>query len=85
MCLAVPGRILTVDDGDPLVRSGRVEFGGLVKEVSLALLPEARVGDYVLVHVGMALSIVDEDEARRVFELLREMGDLPESEPEVRP
>ena len=62
-----------------------MEFGGLVKEVSLALLPEARVGDYVLVHVGMALSIVDEDEARRVFELLREMGDLPESEPEVRP
>jgi len=77
MCLAVPGRILEIhDESSPLFRSGRVSFGGIVKEVSLTLVPEAESGDYVLVHVGLALSVVDEGEALRVFETLRRMGDV---------
>jgi hydrogenase expression/formation protein HypC len=83
MCLAVPGRIVGIEGADPVLRSGRVEFGGLVKEVSLAFVPEAQVGDYVLVHVGMALSVIDEAEAKRVFEMLEEMGDLADRGPEA--
>lgn len=59
-------------------RTGRVKFGGIVKEVSLAYTPQATVDDYVLVHVGFALSIVDEDEAKKVFEYLDEMQELDE-------
>lgn len=77
MCLAVPGKLITTE-GDGLERTGRVSFGGIVKEVSLAYVPEARVGDYVIVHVGFALSIVDEDEAQRVFDYLEELGELGE-------
>jgi len=76
MCLAVPGKVLDIRGNDPLLRTGRVSFGGAVKEVSLACVPEARVGDYVLVHVGLALSIVDQEEAEKTFRYLREMGDL---------
>jgi len=76
MCLAVPGRILQIDGDDPLLRAGRVDFSGIVKRVNLSYVPEAAVGDYVLVHVGFAISTVDEDEARKVFSYLREMGDL---------
>jgi hydrogenase expression/formation protein HypC len=64
--------------GEDLNRTGRVSFGGVVKEVSLAYVPEAHVGDYVIVHVGFALSRVDEAEAQRVFEYLEAMGDLGE-------
>ena len=78
MCLAVPGRILNIDGDDPLLRSGKVDFAGIVKRVNLSYVPEARVGDYVLVHVGFAISTVDEVEAAQVFEYLREMGDLAE-------
>ncbi|MFH0907986.1 MAG: HypC/HybG/HupF family hydrogenase formation chaperone [bacterium] len=78
MCLAIPGRILSVAGEDPMVRTGRVSFGGVVKEVNLAYTPEARVDDYVIVHVGFALSIVDEAEARRTFEYLKEMDELSE-------
>jgi hydrogenase expression/formation protein HypC len=80
MCLAVPGKILDIEDEDPLLRRGRVDFAGTVKRVNLAYVPEARIGDYVLVHVGFAINVVDEAEARRVFEYLREMGDLAELE-----
>ena len=80
MCLAVPGRIVTIDGDDPLLRSGRVDFSGAVKLVNLAYVPEAKVGDYVLVHVGFAISTVDEDEARLVFQYLKEMGDLADIE-----
>lgn len=80
MCLAVPGRILTVSGEDPLMRVGRADFGGLIKEVNLAYVPEARVGDYVLVHVGFAISVIDETEAARVFEHLREIGELIRNE-----
>ena len=78
MCLAVPGKILTISNDEPLLRTGRVSFGGIVKEVSLAYVPEAKIGDYVIVHVGFAISIVDEREAHRVFDYLREIGELEE-------
>lgn len=82
MCLAVPGRIVSISGGEDeaLMRTARVSFGGIVKEVSLAYVPEARVEDYVLVHVGFALSRVDEEEAQRVFEYARQMDELAELE-----
>ena len=80
MCLAVPGKILEILGDDPTFRSGRVSFGGIVKDVSLACVPEAKVDDYVLVHVGMALSTVDEAEAQEVFSYLKQMGELEELE-----
>jgi len=80
MCLAVPGKLLSVAGDDPLQRQGRVSFGGVIKEVSLACVPEAQPGDYVLVHVGFALSVVDEAEAQRVFDYLRQMDELAEPE-----
>jgi len=78
MCLAVPGKVISIQGEDALSRTGRVSFGGVVKEVSLAYVPEVQVGDYVIVHVGFALSKVDEDEASRVFEYLEQMGELGE-------
>ena len=78
MCLAVPGKILSVAGDDPFTRSGRVDFGGIVKEVNLACVPEAGEGDYVIVHVGMAISQVDEEEAEKLFGYFREMGELVE-------
>lgn len=78
MCLAVPGKIISVNGEEALERTGRVSFGGIIKEVSLAYVPEAQVGDYVIVHVGFALSIVDKVEASRVFEYLEQMGELGE-------
>ena len=80
MCLAVPGRILSLAGDDPLMRVGRVDVGGIVKEINLAFVPEARVGEYVLVHVGFALPVIDESEAVQVFAHLREMGELLDSE-----
>jgi len=76
MCLAVPGKIISIEGDDADFRRGRVNFGGIVKDVSLGYLPEAKIGDYVMVHVGFALSVVDEAEAEKVFEYLREMGEL---------
>lgn len=80
MCLAVPGKIVSIEGADPLLRSGRVDFAGIVKQINLAYVPEAKVGDYVLVHVGFAISTIDESEARQVFDYLRQMGDLAELE-----
>ena len=77
MCLAVPGQVLSIA-GEDLQRSGKVSFGGITKEVNLAYVPEAKVGDYVIVHVGFALSVVDEVEARQTFEYLRQMEELEE-------
>jgi hydrogenase expression/formation protein HypC len=76
MCLAVPGKLLDIQGDDPLLRSGRVSFGGAVTQVSLTCVPEAKVGDYLLVHVGLALSVVDPEEAALTFKYLREMGEL---------
>ena len=78
MCLAVPGKILSIDGDDPILRSGKVDFAGVLKRVNLSYVPDAKVGDYVLVHVGFALSTVDEVEAVKVFDYLRTMGDLAE-------
>lgn len=80
MCLAVPGQILSIDAGDPVLRAGRIDFGGIQKRVNLSFVPDARIGDYVLVHVGFAIATIDEDEAARVLEYLRAMGDLTEVE-----
>jgi hydrogenase expression/formation protein HypC len=78
MCLAIPGKVLSIAGEEPLQRAGRVSFGGIVKEVNLTFVPEAQVDDYVIVHVGVAISRVDEAEARRVFDYLREMDELAE-------
>ena len=78
MCLAIPGQVLSIAGTEPLERTGKVSFGGVVKEVSLAYVPEAGVGDYVIVHVGFALSVVDETEARQVFNVLEQMDELTE-------
>ena len=79
MCLAVPGKIVTIVQEEHFgLRRGKVDFGGLRKDICLAYTPDARVGDYVLVHVGFALSVVDEQEAQRVFEALRQLDQLDE-------
>jgi hydrogenase expression/formation protein HypC len=78
MCLAIPGKIESITGDDPLSRMGKINFGGILKEASLAYVPEVKVGDYVIVHVGFALSKVDEDEAHKVFEYLKQMDDLGE-------
>jgi hydrogenase expression/formation protein HypC len=78
MCLAVPGLIQSISGEDPITRTAKVDFGGILKEVSLAYLPEAKLGDYVVVHVGFALSIVDEEEAKQVFKYLRQLEGLEE-------
>ncbi|MBI2779812.1 MAG: HypC/HybG/HupF family hydrogenase formation chaperone [Gammaproteobacteria bacterium] len=74
MCLAIPGKIISITDEDnALLRTARVSFGGIVKEISLAGVPEAKLGDYVIVHAGFALARLDEQEAQRVFTTLRQM------------
>ena len=80
MCLAIPGKVESISGSDQLSRVGKVNFGGILKEVSLAYVPEVKVGDYVIVHVGFALSRLDEAEAHKVFEYLKEMEELAELE-----
>jgi hydrogenase expression/formation protein HypC len=80
MCLAIPGKVLSISGDDPLTRMGRIDFSGVVKQASLAYVPEVVVGDYVIIHVGFALSNVDEAEAQKVFEYLKQMGELGELE-----
>jgi hydrogenase expression/formation protein HypC len=81
MCLAIPGKVVSVEQNNGL-RVGRVQFGGIVRQASLDFVPEAEVGDYVMVHVGYAISRVDEAEAQRTYELLEEMGALEAELPE---
>lgn len=78
MCLAIPGKIEQLSDDTGIKRHGRVNFGGIMKDVNLAYVPEAAIGDYVIVHAGFALSKVDEAEAQRVFAYLAEMEELEE-------
>ena len=79
MCLAIPGKIKSIESQyDGLVRMAKVQFGGIFKEASLEMTPQAKVGDYVLVHVGVAISVVNEEEAKRTFEYLAEIGELDE-------
>ncbi|MFN8253836.1 MAG: HypC/HybG/HupF family hydrogenase formation chaperone [Ferruginibacter sp.] len=77
MCLAIPGKLLSVTAQlDETFRQGKVSFGGITKEINLSMVPEAKVGDYVLVHVGVAIGVVDEAEAKQTFEYLKQMGEL---------
>ncbi len=78
MCLGVPGRVTAVEDNALGITMGKVDFGGISKEVCLAYVPGVTVGDYVIVHVGFAISKVSEAEAMEVFRALKEMGELGE-------
>ena len=80
MCLAVPGRVLDISARDPLLPSARVDFGGVVKDISLAYTPQARAGDYVLAHVGFAMTVIDEAEAARTLQALREVAAAVEAD-----
>ncbi len=82
MCLAIPGKIKAIETQmDGLIRMAKVQFGGISKEASLEMVPQAKEGDYVLVHVGVAISVVNEEEAKKTFEYLKEAGELDELEP----
>jgi hydrogenase expression/formation protein HypC len=88
MCLAIPGRIKSIEAfKEGYMRMGKVELGGIVKEINLQLVPDAKENDYVLVHVGVAISIVDEEEAKRSLEFLKQMNELDElyNSPEEKP
>jgi hydrogenase expression/formation protein HypC len=80
MCLAIPGKLVEITCEQGLDRTGKVDFNGIVKQVNLACVPEAVPGDYVTVHVGMAISVVDAVEAQTVFEYLRHIGETDELE-----
>lgn len=76
MCLSIPGKLIEiVAELDSTFRIGKVDFEGIKKEVNLAMVPEAKIGDYVLVHVGAAISLVDEEEAKKTFEILMKLGE----------
>lgn len=79
MCLAIPGKIERIENElDETFRIGKVSFGEIQKDINLSMVPEAKIGDYVMVHVGVAISVVDEDEAQRTFDLLMQMGEVDE-------
>lgn len=83
MCLSIPGKLVAItSELDETFRVGKVSFDGVMKDVSLTLVPEAQVGDYVMVHVGAAISIVDEEEAKKTFEILQQLGELNDLENE---
>jgi len=77
MCLSIPGKLIEITNAlDDVFRTGKVSFDGIIKEVSLTLVPEANVDDYVMVHVGAAISVIDEDEAKKTFDILMQLGEL---------
>jgi len=79
MCLAIPGKIISIDDSvDDTFRKGKVSFGGILKEINLCMVPDAAVDDYVLVHVGVAISRIDEAEAKITFDYLKQIGEVDE-------
>lgn len=79
MCLAIPGKIMTIEETDETVfQIGKVSFSGITKRINLSLVPEAKIGDHVLVHVGVAVSVIDEEEARKTMNFLQGTGDLEE-------
>ena len=81
MCLSIPGKLIEITNQlDETFRTGKVSFDGIIKEVSLTLVPEAEIGNYVLVHVGAAIAMIDEEEANKTFELLRQLGELNDLE-----
>jgi hydrogenase expression/formation protein HypC len=82
MCLGIPGKIISIQDNPLGISMGKVSFGGIIKEVCLAYTPEAQVGDYVVVHVGFAISRLDEEEAQQTLELLAELEQIAEEQGE---
>ena len=81
MCLSIPGKLVEITSQlDETFRMGKVSFDGVLKEVSLALVPEAQIDDYVMVHVGAAISVVNEEEAQKTFDILKQLGELDELE-----
>jgi hydrogenase expression/formation protein HypC len=80
MCLGIPGEVTNILDDDSLMKMGKVNFGGIFKEVCLAYLPEVKIGDYVIVHAGFAISIVNSDEAKQIFNYLEEIGEIENQE-----
>ncbi|MBK7097453.1 MAG: HypC/HybG/HupF family hydrogenase formation chaperone [Sphingobacteriales bacterium] len=79
MCLAIPGKLVTIaTQHDEVFKKGKVSFEGILREVNLSMVPEAKEGDYVLVHVGVAISVVDEEEAQKTFEYLKMIGEVDE-------
>lgn len=84
MCLSIPGKLIAITSQlDETFRVGKVSFEGIIKEVSLTLVPEANIGDYVLVHVGAAISTIDEEEAKKTFDILKQLNELNELEGEA--
>ncbi|HZR15941.1 MAG TPA: HypC/HybG/HupF family hydrogenase formation chaperone [Verrucomicrobiae bacterium] len=83
MCLAIPGKVIEIQQDDAGVRMGKASFGGIVKQVCLEYTPEVSCGDYILVHVGFALSKVDPEQARRTYEALDELNQLTELQVET--
>lgn len=81
MCLGIPGKVVEIDTEQTLLM-GKVDFGGVRKQVCLAHTPDVRVGQYVIVHVGFALNVIDEQEAQQVFAFLEQIGELSELNPE---
>jgi hydrogenase expression/formation protein HypC len=82
MCLAIPGKLIAITSQlDDTFRLGKVSFDGVIKEVSLTLVPEAKINDYIMVHVGAAISVVDEVEAKKTFDILKQLGELNELDP----
>ncbi len=82
MCLAIPGKVLEIEESIS-GRIGRVQFGGIVRQVHFTFVPEVRVGDFVMVHVGFAISVVDAEEAERTYQILQSMGLLEAELPPV--
>ena len=80
MCLAVPGKVISISGDEQLTKIAKVDFAGIRKDISIAFVPEAEVGNYVIVHVGFALSVIDDKEAQEVFEYLKEFDELDELE-----
>ena len=77
MCLSIPGKLIEITSQlDDTFRIGKVSFDGVIKEVNLTLVPEANINDYVMVHVGAAISVVNEEEAKKTFEILQQLGEL---------
>lgn len=77
MCLAIPGKIVSIEPStNPIFRIGKISFDGVLRDINLAAVPEAKVGEYVLVHVGMALSVIDEVEALKTLEYFKEIDEL---------
>lgn len=82
MCLAVPGKIVSITSNESGLKMAKANFGGVMKEVCVDWIDDPKVGEYVLVHVGFALNKIDEKDALETLEILRTMGDLPQGEPE---